>query len=346
MSKLRLFEKYLTLEIFSAMALGIFVGYSFPSFSKFLSSLSIGTTSLPIALGLILMMYPPLAKVKYEKIGSVLFNKKILLFSMFQNWIFGPFLMFFLAALLLRDYPEYAMGVIMVGLARCIAMVIVWNDLARGDRELAVGLVALNALFQILTYSFYIYIFLNVIPSKLEIFRSVYIDISIYEVAKTVFIFLGIPFIAGFLTRKILRSKKGDFWYENEFSRRISIITPVALLYTIFIMFSLKGENIVELPYHVFRIALPLTAYFFIMWFITYFVATNIIRTDHKKATALAFSAASNDFELAIAVAIGMFGINSMQAFATVIGPLLEVPILLSLVNVSMFLQNRRVIAV
>ncbi len=328
-------EKYLTLWIFLSMVLGVALGYIYPEIATIISSFSIGTTSIPIAVGLILMMYPPLTKVKYEEMGKVFGNLKLLGFSLTQNWIVGPVVMFLLAVALLRDYPEYMMGVILVGLARCIAMVIVWNELAEGDRELAVGLMAFNAVFQVLFYAVYIYIFITVFLTKLGLAEGVDVNISIIEAAKTVFIYLGIPFMGGVVTRYSLLKRKGIQWFENIFAPRISLLTPAALLFTIVVMFSLKGEYIVELPLHVARVAMPLAAYFAFMWFVTFFIAYRL-GVDYPKTTAVSFTAASNDFELAIAVAVAIFGINSGQAFATVIGPLIEVPVLISLVNVAL----------
>ncbi|MCS7119224.1 MAG: ACR3 family arsenite efflux transporter [Archaeoglobaceae archaeon] len=338
--ELSLIEKYLTFWIFLAIILGVTLGYTYPDVSNIIAAMSIGTTSVPIAIGLILMMYPPLAKVRYEEMGKVFHDLKLLVFSLTQNWIVGPLLMFLLAIFLLRDMPEFMIGVILVGLARCIAMVIVWNELAEGDRELAVGLVAFNAIFQILFYAFYIYIFITLALTKIEFFGRVEADIGIAEAAKTVFIYLGIPFIGGFVTRYAVFKLKSKEWFEMVLSPKIGLITPIALLLTIVIMFSLKGEYIVELPYKVLRVAIPLTLYFLIMWFTTFFIAYKF-RVNYNKATAVSFTAASNDFELAIAVSIAIWGIHSDQAFATVIGPLIEVPVLISLVNVALKLKKR-----
>ncbi|MEM0332280.1 MAG: ACR3 family arsenite efflux transporter, partial [Archaeoglobaceae archaeon] len=332
--------KYLTLWFFLAIIFGITLGYIYPEISKILSSMSIDTTSIPIAIGLILMMYPPLAKVKYEEMGKVFKNLKLLGFSLTQNWIVGPVVMFFLAITLLRDMPAFMMGVILVGLARCIAMVIVWNELAEGDRELAVGLVAFNAIFQILFYAVYIYLFITLALTNLGLAEGVSAEISIIDAAKTVFIYLGIPFIAGVVTRYTSFKLKGKEWFEKFLAPKISPITPIALLFTIVVMFSLKGEYIVELPYNVLRVAVPLALYFLIMWFATFFIAYRL-GVDYPKTTAVSFTAASNDFELAIAVAIAIWGINSDQAFATVIGPLIEVPVLISLVNVALKFREK-----
>jgi len=337
--KLGFLERFLTLWIFLAMIFGVGLGYIYPEISDIISSLSIGTTSIPIAIGLILMMYPPLSKVKYEEMSKVFKNKKLLFLSLIQNWIVGPIVMWVLAVLLLNDYPSYMIGVILVGLARCIAMVIVWNELAEGDRELAVGLVAFNAVFQILFYAVYIYIFIT-IGLKWLGFGTVEAEISISEAAKTVFIYLGIPFIGGIITRYGSFALKGREWFENVLAPKISYITPVALLFTIIVMFSLKGQYIVELPFHVVRVAIPLCIYFIFMWFVTFFIAHKL-KVGYPKATAVSFTAASNDFELAIAVAVAIWGIGSQQAFATVIGPLLEVPILISLVNVALFFKRK-----